>query len=185
MAQSDPEGAELVIKTRLPIEAVAPSVIAAVRSLNPDQPATQFHQIGEIVEHSVSPRRFFAELVSVLAVFGLVLASLGIYGVVAYTVAQRTQDIGIRMALGASPSRVISEVVGSSLGTTFVGISVGTALSLVMGRLMASLLFATPAMDPVTFATTICVLGLVALAAAFLPARQASRINPIIAIRGK
>jgi len=185
MAQSDPEGAELVIKTRLPIEAVAPSVMAAVRSLNPDQPATQFRQIGEIVEHSVSPRRFFAELVSVLAVFGLVLASLGIYGVVSYTVAQRTQDIGIRMALGASPSRVISEVVGSSLGTTFVGISVGTALSLVMGRLMASLLFATPAMDPVTFATTICVLGLVALAAAFLPARQASRINPIIAIRGK
>jgi hypothetical protein len=185
MAQSDPEGAELVIKTRLPIEAVAPSVMAAVRSLNPDQPATQFRQIGEIVEHSVSPRRFFAELVSVLAVFGLVLASLGIYGVVSYTVAQRTQDIGIRMALGASPSRVISEVVGSSLGTTFVGISVGTALSLVIGRMMASLLFATPAMDPVTFATTICVLGLVALAAAFLPARQASRINPIIAIRGK
>jgi predicted permease len=185
MAQSDPEGAELVIRTKLPLEVVAPSVMAAVRSLNPGQPLTRFRPIGDIVEHSVSPRRFFAELVSVFAAFGLVLASLGIYGVVSYTVAQQTQDIGIRMALGATPSRVLADVVGTSLGTALVGIAAGGVLSVAMGKLMASLLFATPPVDPVTFAGTVSLLVVVAGIAAFLPARRASSINPIIAIRGK
>jgi ABC-type antimicrobial peptide transport system permease subunit len=159
--------------------------MAAVRSLNPGQPLTRFRPIGDIVEHSVSPRRFFAELVSVFAAFGLVLASLGIYGVVSYTVAQQTQDIGIRMALGATPSRVLADVVGTSLGTALVGIAAGGVLSVAMGKLMASLLFATPPVDPVTFAGTVSLLVVVAGIAAFIPARRASSINPIIAIRGK
>ena len=153
--------------------------MAAVRSLNPGQPLTRFRPIGDIVEHSVSPRRFFAELVSVFAAFGLVLASLGIYGVVSYTVAQQTQDIGIRMALGATPSRVLADVVGTSARDSTRRHRRGRRpFRPAMGKLMASLLFATPPVDPVTFAGTVSLLVVVAGIAAFIPRAQGLEHQP-------
>ncbi|HEY1793453.1 MAG TPA: ABC transporter permease [Opitutaceae bacterium] len=185
MTQADPEGVELVVRTKLPRSVFGPGVMETLRSLNPGQPRTQFRSITQIVDHSVSSRRFFAQLVSVFAAFGLLLAALGIYGVVSYGVVQRSREIGIRMALGASPSVVRMEVVMQTLRLALVGVGAGLVVSLGAGRLIASLLFATAPTDPLTFLATIAVLGLVALLAGFLPARQASNIDPIVVLRGR
>jgi ABC-type antimicrobial peptide transport system permease subunit len=113
----------------------------------------------------------------------LFLASLGIYGVISYSVMRQTQEIGIRMALGATRSKVQLSVIGKTLRLAAIGIAVGTVLSFVLARGIASLLYGTEPTDPVTFAGIVVLLGLVALVAGYLPARRASRIDPMIALR--
>lgn len=183
--QAYPADAELVVRTSLPPDALASSVLRTLRALNPDQPATAFQPIQLIVDHAVSPRRFFMLLVTSFGLFGLILASLGIYGVISYSVTRRTHEIGIRMALGATPQKVQLDVIARTLRLTVAGIAVGVALSLAVARLIASLLFGISPGDPVTFAATIVVLAAVALTAAYLPARRASRIDPMSALRAE
>jgi ABC-type antimicrobial peptide transport system permease subunit len=113
----------------------------------------------------------------------LILASLGIYGVISYSVTRRTQEIGIRMALGATPGRVQMGVISKTLWLAAVGIGMGAIVSMVMANLIASMLFGTTPTDPVTFVVMICLLGAVALLAGYIPARRASRINPMVALR--
>ena len=131
----------------------------------------------------VSPRRFFVLLVGIFAALGLILASLGIYGVISYSVTQRTQEIGIRMALGATQAQVQIGVMGKTLRLALVGIIVGIVASFVVARLISSLLFATAPTDPVTFVGMILLLGAVAFIAGYIPARRASQIDPMIALR--
>jgi predicted permease len=181
--QEGPVGAELVVRTKLPPEALATSVMSKLRQLNPNQPAAEFREIQTIVDHAVSPRRFFVLLVVSFAVFGVVLAALGIYGVISYSVTQRTQEIGIRMALGATVARVQLGVIGKTIRLALIGIVAGTVGSIVVARGIAALLFGTAPNDPVTFAGMILLLGFVALLAGYLPARRASRINPMVALR--
>jgi ABC-type antimicrobial peptide transport system permease subunit len=114
---------------------------------------------------------------------GLILASLGIYGVISYSVAQRTQEIGIRMALGASTGQVQRAVMGKTLRLAVVGIAAGTAASFLMARGIAAMLFGTAPTDGATYAGMIVLLGVVALLAGYIPARRASRINPAVALR--
>jgi ABC-type antimicrobial peptide transport system permease subunit len=154
-----------------------------LRQINPGQPATEFRPIQNLVDHVVSPRRFFVLLVGVFAALGLLLASLGIYGVVSYSVTQRTQEIGIRMALGASQSRVQMAVLARTLLLALIGIATGTVASLITANLIASLLFGTAATDRSTFLSMTLLLLLVALLAAYIPAWRASRINPMVALR--
>jgi ABC-type antimicrobial peptide transport system permease subunit len=135
------------------------------------------------VDHVVSPRRFFVLLVGVFAALGLILASLGIYGVISYSVTQRTQEIGIRMALGATQARVQLAVIANTLRLAVIGIAVGTVASFAISNLIASLLFGTPPTDRATFLSMILLLLMVALFAGYLPARRASRIDPMIALR--
>jgi ABC-type antimicrobial peptide transport system permease subunit len=135
------------------------------------------------VDHASSPRRFFVLLVASFAGLGLLLAALGIYGVISYSVTQRTQEIGIRMALGATMAQVQRGVLGKTLRLTLVGVAAGAVASLVVTKGISALLFATAPRDPVTFAGVVFVLGAVALMAGFLPARRASRINPMVALR--
>ncbi len=181
--QNGPVGAQLVVRTKLPADVLASSVMAALRSINPAQPATEFRTIQSIVDHSVSPRRFFVSLVGIFAVLGLVLASLGIYGVISYSVTRQTQEIGIRMALGATVVNVQLRVIARTMRLALIGIVLGAIASFVMARAITSLLFAVQPNDPPTFTSTILLLTAVAMVAGYLPARRASRINPIAALR--
>ncbi len=182
--QAEPEGAELVVRTQLPPEALASSLMRTLRAYNPEQPAAEFRPIQSIVDHAVSPRRFFALLVAVFAGLGLLLASLGIYGVISYSVTRQTQEIGIRMALGATTERVQLGVIARTMRLVLVGIAVGSITSVVAAKWIAALLFKTEPSDPLAFAGTVLLLGGVALVAGYIPARRASRIDPMVALRG-
>jgi len=184
ITQANPEGAELVVRSQLPVGAFAATVMSTLRSMNPGQTATEFRPIQQLVDRSISPRRFFVLLVGAFATLGLVLASLGIYGVIAYAVTQRTREIGIRMALGATRARVQAGVMTRTLRLALLGVGLGTIASLAMARAIASLLFGTDPADPITYAGMILLLGAVALVAGYLPARRASRIDPMVALRG-
>jgi ABC-type antimicrobial peptide transport system permease subunit len=182
--QADPEGAELVLRTQLPPDALAASVLRTLRAYNPEQPAAEFRPIQSLVDHAVSPRRFFVLLVTIFAGLGLVLASLGIYGVISYSVTRQTQEIGIRMALGASTERIQLGVIARTMRLVLAGITVGSIAALVVAQAITALLFGTEPTDPATFAGMILVLSAVALMAGYIPARRASRIDPTIALRG-
>lgn len=182
-AQTDPEGAELVIRTKLPPEALASTVMRTLRSLNPSQPAAEFRPLQQIVDQAVSPRRFFVMLVASFALLGLILASLGIYGVISYSVTRQTQEIGIRMALGATAFQVQRGVIARALRLALAGVTLGTIGSFVTARWIASLLFGTRPTDPATFGGIVVLLCAVALLAGYLPARRASRIDPMNALR--
>ena len=181
--QFGPEGANLVVRSKLPPTAVATSVMGTLRQINPGQPATEFKPIQGLVDRATSPRRFFVLLVGTFACLGLLLASLGIYGVVSYSVTRQTQEIGIRMALGATETRVQLDVIWETLRLALIGIALGMMASLAVARLIASLLFRTAPTDPFTFVGVVVLLGTVALLAGFLPARRASAIDPMVALR--
>ena len=182
-SQADPEGAELVVRTALPPSALASPIMKVLRSLNPRQPATELRPLQRIVDQAVSPRRFFVLLVASFAVLGLFLASLGIYGVISYSVARQTQEIGIRIALGATVSQVRLGVIAKTMRLAFFGVALGTIGSLLAAQWIASLLFQTRPTDPATFVGIVLLLGTVAFVAGYLPARRASRINPMVALR--
>ena len=181
--QFGPEGCYLVVRSKLSPTALATSVMSTLRQINPAQPATEFKPIQGLVDHATSPRRFFVLLVGTFACLGLLLASLGIYGVISYSVTRQTQEIGIRMALGATETRVQADVLWKTLRLALIGISIGIIASLAVARLIASLLFRTAPSDPVTFLGMVLLLGAVALLAGFLPARRASTIDPMTALR--
>jgi len=181
--QEGPNGAELVVRSSVAPAALATPVLKALRELNPNQPASEFQLIQAIVERAVSPRRFFMLLVTSFAVLGLTLASLGVYGVISYSVSERTREIGIRIALGATNSRVLFEVIRRALSLVALGIGIGFIASLAAARAMASMLFATQPNDIATFLAMVAVLGIVALVAGYIPARRASRIQPMVALR--
>jgi len=183
MTQAGPNGAELVVRTTLPPASLAGSVMGALRELNPKQTAAEFRPIKALVSHAVSPRRFFMMLVGAFAALGLFLAALGIYGVISYSVTQQTQEIGIRMALGASMSRVQREVLTGTLRLALAGILLGAVASIFVARLIATLLFATSPWDLMTYSGMALVLGLVAAISGYLPARRASRVDPMVALR--
>jgi predicted permease len=178
-----PEGAYLVLRSKLPPTALARSVMITLRRINPGQPATEFKSIQGLVDHATSPRRFFVLLVGIFAGLGLLLASLGIYGVISYSVTRQRPEIGVRMALGATETRVQLDVIGRTMRLALVGISIGVVASLAVSRLIASLLFRTAPSDPLTFVGMVVLLGAVALLAGYLPARRASKIDPMIALR--
>jgi ABC-type antimicrobial peptide transport system permease subunit len=181
--QFGPDGAELVVRSALPPDSLALSVMGVLRQMNPSQPATEFRPVQQLVDHASSPRRFFVLLVGAFAALGVILASLGIYGVISYSVTRQTKEIGIRMALGATAGSVMSGIIARTLRLTLAGIAAGTILSLALSRTMATLLFGTEPTDPVTFGAMILLLAGVALTAGYIPARRASRINPTIALR--
>jgi predicted permease len=182
-AQQNPVAAQLVIRTSLPPGALAGSVLHALRDLNPKQPAAEFRPIRQIVDHAVSPRRFFMMLIAAFAALGLLLAALGIYGVISYSVTRQTQEIGIRMALGASRSSVVTMVLRVTLWQTLAGLALGIPAALAAGHLMANQLYAVGAYDPVVLAGATMVLGLCAATAGFIPARRAASIDPMRALR--
>lgn len=180
---SDVEGATLVVRSRIDPNALAANMLTALRGLNPSQPATGLRPLQSLVDHSVSPRRFFVLLVTIFATLGIALAALGIYGVISYSVTQKTREIGVRMALGATQGRVQRAVLGQTLRLVIAGLAAGTVASLGAARLIASLLYATSPWDPVAYAAMVTFLLAISLLSGYLPALRASRIQPMTALR--
>jgi ABC-type antimicrobial peptide transport system permease subunit len=165
------------------VATLAAGVREAIRSVDAAMPTNDFRPLDDLVDRAVSPRRFILALLGGFAATALLLAALGIYAVLSYTVSQRTPEIGIRMALGESAASVRRRVVGRTLILAGVGVVLGAAGALAASRLMASLLFGVDAADPVTFAATSVGLLALALVAGYVPARKASRVDPVEAFR--
>ena len=182
-AQAGPEGSELIVRSKLPPEVLGSALIRTMRDFSPDRPIGEFRPLQKIVDTSTSPRRFFALLVGSFATLGLILASLGIYGVISYMVTRQRQEIGIRMALGASRGDVLFGVVNRTLRLAFVGIACGAVVSFAAGKYISSLLFQTQPGDPMTFVAMFLIFACVALLAGFIPAQRASRVDPLVALR--
>jgi predicted permease len=174
---------DLVVRTSLPTAELAPRLREALRPIEPDLPTANMRALQTMVDHAVSPRRFVVWLLGGFAGFALVLASLGIYAVISYSVSQRTQEIGIRMALGASAETLQRSILLQTLGLAAIGIVVGTVASWALARTLSGLLFGVTSSDPVTFVGMLVILTGVAALAGYLPARRASRIDPMAALR--
>jgi ABC-type antimicrobial peptide transport system permease subunit len=174
---------DLVVRGSLPQADLAARIRAALKPIAPNLPGQDFRTLQQLVDKAVSPRRFVVVLLAGFALFALLLASLGIYGVVSYGVTQRTQEIGIRMALGASASRLQAGIVIQTLGLAAAGMTIGAVASALLARALSGLLFGVTATDPATFLLMPVVLGCVAAIAGYLPSRRASRIDPSIALR--
>ncbi|MBS1803932.1 MAG: ABC transporter permease [Acidobacteria bacterium] len=181
---SDVEGATLVVRSRIDTDTLGGGVLSALRSLNPAQPATELRPLQTFVDHSVSPRRFFVLLVTIFAGLGISLAALGIYGVISYSVTQKTQEIGVRMALGATRGLVQRAILGQTLRLAIGGLAVGFIASLGAARLIRSLLYATSPWDPFAYLVMAILLLAISLLSGYVPARRASRIEPMRALRG-
>ncbi len=162
-------------------------VVAAVKNqiwaVDRDQPLSTIQTMEEVIARSVAPRRFNMLLLSVFAALALALAAVGVYGVISYTVAQRTHEIGIRMALGAQRGNVLGLIVKQGMTLAIAGVFIGLAASFALTRLMANLLFGVSASDPLTFAVVASLLCGVALVACYLPARRATKVDPLAALR--
>jgi ABC-type antimicrobial peptide transport system permease subunit len=154
-----------------------------VRSLVPGQPIGEIAAMDDLVGKSLSQARFSMLLLTYFAGLALALAAIGTYGVMSYSVLQRTREIGIRVALGAPPKDVLLLVLKQGSRLALAGLLVGIVAALALTRLMASLLYGVQATDPVTFASVSVLLGLVTLIACYVPARRAMRVDPMIALR--
>ena len=172
----------IVMRTALPAGAIVPRARAAFRQLDPNIPV-QFSTFAEALGGWMAEKRFLLLLAGVFAGAALLLAAVGIYGLVAHSVARRTQEIGIRVALGAQRHDVLRLVVGEGARLALMGISLGVALALALTRLIASLLFGVGAADPLTFVSVATLLGVIALLASYLPARRAMQVDPMTALR--
>jgi predicted permease len=174
---------QLVVRTTLPPDSLAAGIRTALRPIDPNLPVREFVTFQDLVDKAVSPRRFLVLLLAGFAAFALILASLGIYAVISFSVSQRVQEIGIRMALGASATNLQRRIVLRTLGLAALGLALGMAGSRALSSALGSLLFGITTGDPVTFIQVATLLVAVAAIAGYIPARRASRIDPMVALR--
>ena len=175
--------AALLIRTRIDPSALAGPTRAQVRALDPAIPIAGVSTMEDVISRSVSRPRFLTLLMALFSTLSLVLAALGIYGVISYAAAQRTAEIGIRMALGARSGHVLRLVGRSGLRIAIAGTAAGTLGAFALTRFLSGLLFGVSSLDARTFLAMAAILGAVTLLACYVPARRASRISPITALR--
>jgi putative ABC transport system permease protein len=175
----------LVVRTRGDPAALARTARAALAEIDPNQPVFDVQPLRQMVAKSLDQRRFTLTLMLMFACVALVLAAVGIYGVMAYTVVQRTQEIGIRVALGARPRQVLGMVVRDGMTLVAAGLVIGSLAALALTRVAASLLYGVSAADATTYAALSLLLATVALTAIVLPARRAMRVDPLTALRSE
>ncbi|HEV8040881.1 MAG TPA: ABC transporter permease [Bryobacteraceae bacterium] len=176
-------GMTFVISTNVDPSSVAHAVTAAIQSVDPSQPVFGVKTMTQVVSDSLSNQRLYAWLLGVFAVLALTLASAGIYGVMSYLVTQRTQEFGVRMALGASTNNVLGMVLRQALLLIGAGLAIGLGGALAVTRVLTNFLFSVKPVDPVTFAGVSLLLTAVALLATYLPALRATRVDPMVALR--
>jgi len=180
-----PLGTTFVVRTTSPLPALAPAIRNEVRAVDPTVPLYGLATMDDAMSQSVAQPRFYTLLLGAFAFVALLLATLGIYGVIAYAVSQRTREFGIRIALGATAATVSRVVLRRGIVLAAAGIALGIAGALAMTGVIRSLLFDVPAADPITFAGVIVVLSATAILASWLPARRAARVDPVIAMRAE
>jgi putative ABC transport system permease protein len=173
----------IAVRTAGEATSVVNAIAGVVRQMDPDLVFANVRTMEEVVARSVAERRLTMLLLTVFAGAALLLAAVGIYGVIAYSVTQRTQEIGIRMALGAQRGDVLRMIVGQAMALTLTGILIGGVGALLLTRLMTGLLFNVEPGDPLTFLAVAVVLGIVAACASYVPGRRATRVDPVIALR--
>ena len=181
--QQPERGMSLMIRYRDSGSGVAAAVRNEVLALDKDQPVYNIRTLDSVLSESVAAPRFRTLLLGIFAGVALILAGVGIYGVISYAVTQRTQEIGIRMALGARATDVLKLVVKGGMMLVLVGVAIGLAGALALTRLLTTLLFGVTPTDAATFATVSVGLTVIALFACFIPARRATKVDPLVALR--
>jgi putative ABC transport system permease protein len=176
-------GVKLTVRTALEPSALASAVRAQIRALDPSLPVTALQPMTSVVRASAGPQRFNTVLLAAFGGLALLLAALGIAGVLATSVSRRTQELGLRLALGAQSTDLLRMVIREGMMLALVGLALGLAAAFAATRVMSTLLFETSPRDPVTFASVAGVLLAVALAACYIPARRATRVEPVVALR--
>lgn len=176
---------DIVVRSSVAPESLPQAARAQFRELDANLPLFTIRTLSETVQMNLARQRFARQWLSAFAALALVLASFGIYGVLAYNVAQRTREISLRMALGARGIDVCRLIVGQGLKVVILGVVVGLIAAIALSRVMATLLFGITATDPLTFAGVTLLLVLVALLACFVPARRAAKVDPMIALRAE
>ncbi|HEU5409898.1 MAG TPA: FtsX-like permease family protein, partial [Candidatus Acidoferrales bacterium] len=182
-AQSSAPEMNIVVRTSLPPGSTATELQSVLASLDKNEALSTVRTMQDVIASSVSQPRFSTLLIGIFAILALGLAVIGLYGVISYSVSQRTNEIGIRMALGATPRDVLQMVLGGGIKLALLGTAIGIALSLSLGRFFQSLLFQVRATDAATLAAVSTLLLIVALAACYIPARRAMKVDPMIALR--
>ena len=173
----------VTVRTSLSATNMEPQIRREIQAVDPNLPVFNVRTMNEVIDGSLGSRRFSAELVGVFAVVALLLASVGIYGLLAYMVGQRSHEIGVRMALGATPSTIGKMIVSRGAGLAGIGVGIGLILSGIMAPLISSLLYGVRPLDPEVFVAVPVVLMVVVLLASYIPAWRAARVNPIVALR--
>jgi putative ABC transport system permease protein len=181
--QSPTDGIDFYLRTSGDPASLAPAAQSQIWALDHDQPVTNLSTMEVAISEDVAEPRFRTMLLGLFAVLGLALALIGIYGVISYSVSQRTHEIGIRMALGAQPGDVMRNVLWDGMKLALAGLAIGLVAAFGLTRLMMSLLFEVKPTDPVTFAGVTILLGAVSLAACYFPARRATQVDPLVALR--
>ena len=174
---------QVIVRSQLDPAQLIPNLKARIRALDNNLPVKGITAIDEMFSASLSRQRFNTLLLTIFSWLALALAAIGIYGVMSYTVTQRTHEIGIRMALGAQRRDVLKLIVRQGIGLAVLGVALGLAAAFALTRLMSSLLFGIGATDPFTFAAIALLLVAVALLACYIPARRATKVDPMVALR--
>jgi putative ABC transport system permease protein len=182
-AQAPLYGGEVVVRSSLSASSVAAGIRQAVRSIDKNLPVTDIESLDDALGQSISQERFSTFLVGSFSAIALVLAAVGIFGVVSYSTSQRTHEIGIRIALGAGRREILRLILGQGTKLALFGLGIGIVAAFLLTRLMSSLLYSVSATDPVTFAAVTVILLTVALTACYIPARRAMRVDPMVALR--
>jgi ABC-type lipoprotein release transport system permease subunit len=185
LEQSSDLSMALLIRARGDTPALAERVAQAVARVDADVPVYAVRTMNDLIEGGVAQRRFLMRLLVAFGTIATALALLGIYGVMAYSVSQRTREIGIRIAIGASQADVSGMVMRRGITLTVVGVIAGIALSLALSRLITSQLYGVRPSDPATMAAVVLLMTVVAAAAAYLPARRAANVDPVAALRSQ
>jgi putative ABC transport system permease protein len=178
-----PSNTGVVVRSTGDISGFVDTIRRASKQINPGEVATGFESMHQVIQESLASRRFAMMLLGTFAFLALLLATMGIYGVISYSVTQRTHEIGIRLALGAQRDDILRLVLGQGAKLALIGIALGLAASAALTRLMSNLLFGVSATDPLTFTAVALLLAIVALAACYIPARRAMRVDPMVALR--
>ena len=175
----------IVLRTSIDAAAIAPAIRGIIHDIDPNLPVAAVTPLAARVGEALAPHRFSTTLMALFAIAGVVLATVGLYGVLSYLASQRTHEIGVRMALGASGGDVVRLVARQALVLIAIGMTAGLAIALFSGRLMAGLLFGVDAYDPATYALVVALLSVVAMGAVLAPVRRALRVSPLVALRAE